>query len=239
MSPGVDANEGGIAYGILEDAMEERRPDPLREADVRAVFAAHMAIQQRNACANGWMRLEQYFDSKEDERIWRSSIVEMRRAVEMDPALDSPSERASLLAALVDVRLSARSVRDFDAEHGSHLDLSNHAMEMDRRREAGRSTGDPFSPSVIVAGNARHLSDDAFGMIARMVSKEGMDHDLRGLALEAARTMEKIELGWGERRADDPQSIRVGEHTMAVAHRSFMKKRMETATVAHQASLSM
>ena len=239
MSRVTDADEGGVAYAVLGEAMEERVPDPSREADVRAVFAAHMALQRRNGETVDWLRLEQAFEAKEDERIWRSSIAEMRRASANDVSLGSVGEKASLLAALVDVRLDARHVRDFDAEHGSHLDLSNHAMEMDSRREDTRSSDERFDPQLVVVGNTRHLSDTDFAMIARMVSRDGMDQDLRRLALESARTMEKVELGWGDRRTNDPQSTSVSDHTLAVACREMKKNRRAVAAMAHQAGMGM
>lgn len=239
MSRSIDAAEGGIAYAVLGEAMEECVPDPSHETDVRAVFAAHMALERREGRVMDWLRLEQAFRSKEDERIWRSSIAEMRRAATADASLESVGERASLLAALVAVRLDAREVRDFDTEHGDHLDLSNHAMEMDARREETRSSKQRFDPQLVVVGNTRYLSDTDFGMITRMVSRDGMDQDLRRLALESARAMEKVKLGWGERRANDPRSTNVDDHTLAVAHREMKKKRGAVAAMAHQAGMGM
>ena len=239
MSRPIDADEGGNAYAILGDAMEERVPDPFREADVRAVFAAHMALHRREGEVSDWSRLEESFMSKEDERIWRSSIAEMRRAAANDTSLENAAERASLLAALVDVRLDARHVRDFDKEHGDHLDLSNHAMEMEARREETRSSENRFDPRFVVVGNTRYLSDPDFVMITRMVSRDGMDQELRRLAIEAARSMERVELGWGERRANDPRSISAGDHTLAAADRVAKKNRGAIAAIAHQAGMGI
>lgn len=239
MSRPIDADEGGNAYAILGDAIEERVPDPSREADMRSVFAAHMALQRREGKVSDWSRLEEAFTSKEDERIWRSSIAEMRRAAASDASLDNAAERASLLAALVDVRLDARHVRDFDTECGDHLDLSNHAVEMEARREEARSSEDRFDPRFVVVRNTRYLSDPDFAMIARMVSKDGMDQELRRLAHEAARSMEKVELGWGERRANDPRSISAGDHTLAVADRVAKKNRGAIAEIAHQIGMGI
>ena len=239
LTASVTADEGGQAWGILDCAMRETTPPAEHEADVRAVFAARMAIERRHGPVNEWVRFEQSFDTKEDERIWRDSIVDMRRAVAGDEDIDSIGERASLLAALVDVKLDARCVRGFDEELGSHLDLSNNAMEMYIRKEDTRSTSDMFWPAIVIASNERHLSDRDFAMIARMVSKEGMDQDLRRLALEVGRTMEKVELGWGERSSSDLRSISASDHTLAVAHREMMKGRRSAVALAQQAGMGM
>ena len=235
----VGAEEGGQAWRILECAMHEIDPPPEYEADVRAVFAADMAIHRRNGPVNEWVRLEQHFHTKEDERIWRDSIADMRRAVAADPTLESVKERSALLAALVDVKLDARCVKNFVEEHDNHLELSNHAMEMYIRREDTRSTGDLFSPGAVIVSNERYLSEQDFAMIARMVSKEGMDQDLRRLAIEAGRTMENVALGWGERGTNGNPPMSVSDHTLAVAHREMMKSRRSAATMAQQAGMGM
>lgn len=228
-------------YGLRNLAVDEIEPQHSYSDDFRSIYGAAMALWMKETGykQNGFTpRFERFVSCKQEREIWGSSISEMRKAA-LDGKVKSVPERTVLLTAIITMKEDAGAVGYFDEESESPIDLSNNAMMLYHKNMESKESGDfsKFNLKLVSRGLFNNTSDEGIAFFEKMVSPEGMDERLRGLAVETGRASEKIILGWGSRTRSS--ALKVDDHSLAQIDKEISRSRAATMAMARQQGIGM